>query len=60
MLTAQEGRLQIDIDASLNTGGQPAQRPRRRIGVPEWPIPEHSGALAGVKTGGIAAVLNRR
>ena len=60
MLTAQEGRLQIDTDASLNTGGQAAQRPRRGIGVPRWPIPEHSGTPAGVKTGEIAAVLNRR
>ena len=58
MLTAQEGRLQTDTDASLNTGGQAA--PRRRIGVPRWPISEHSGAPAGVKTGGIAAILNRR
>ena len=28
MLTAQEGRVQIDTDASLNTGGQAAQRTR--------------------------------
>ena len=60
MLTAQEGRLQIDIDASLNTGVQAAQRPQCRIGVPPWPIPEHSEDPDGVKTGGIAAVLNRR
>ena len=60
MLTAQEGRLQIDTDASLNTGGQAAQGARHRIGVPGRPIPEHSKGPAGVKTGGIAAVLNRR
>ena len=26
-----------------------------RVGVPRWPIPDHSGAPAGVKTDGIAA-----
>ena len=47
MLTAQEGLLQTDTDASLNTGGQAAQRPRgvvlvcpggRFLSIPE-PLP---------------------
>ena len=60
MLTAQEGRLPIDTAASLNTVSQAAQPPRRRIVcalVADSDVPD---ASAGVKTGGIAAVLNRR
>ncbi len=32
----------VDTGASLNSGGQAAQRPRRRICVPRSPISEHN------------------
>jgi len=57
MLTAQEGRLPVDTDASLNTG-----RAGCATAAAAWwcaPMAE-SAAFADVKTGANAAFLNRR
>jgi hypothetical protein len=57
MLTAQEGRLPVDADASLNTGRASwATAAALYLCAPM----AESAASAGVKTGENAALLNRR
>ena len=60
MLTAREGPLSTDTDASLNTDRQPRSTLNSPRGVALVCLGVVVGAPHGVKTGGNAALLNWR